>query len=130
MSKIKMVQKQLMFDSIREYLKKDVELADHILEVMNKYDWPQYIQCLTPKSNRENLLKINDKLKNRVNVGLSMQSLNPITLTDIKRKNWTIKQYLEYVEEIRKRDKNVSSELIIPLPGETKETFFEGVTSC
>ena len=78
------------------------------------------------KSNRENLLKINDKLKNRVQVGLSMQS-NPITLTDIKRKNWTINQYLEYVEEIRKRGKNVSSELIIPLPGETKETFFEGV---
>ena len=63
------------------------------------------IQCLTPKSNRENLLKINDKLKNRVQVGLSMQSINPITLTDIKRKNWTINQYLEYVEEIRKRGK-------------------------
>ena len=128
MSKIKNGTKTIdIFDSNWGIFEKDVELADHILEVMNKYDWPQYIQCLTPKSNRENLLKINDKLKNRVNVGLSMQSLNPITLTDIKRKNWTIKQYLEYVEEIRKRDKNVSSELIIPLPGETKETFFEGV---
>jgi radical SAM superfamily enzyme YgiQ (UPF0313 family) len=116
-----------IFDSNWGIFDKDVELADKILEVMNEYDWPQYIQCLTPKSNRENLLKINDKLKNRVQVGLSMQSINPITLTDIKRKNWTIKQYLEYVEEIRKRGKNVSSELIIPLPGETKETFFEGV---
>ena len=38
----------------------------------------------------KNLLKINDKLKNRVNVGLSMQSLNPITLTDIKMSNANI----------------------------------------
>ena len=51
---------------------------------MNKYDWPQYIECLTPKSNWDNLLKINDILKNRVQLSLSMQSLKVETLKKLK----------------------------------------------
>jgi radical SAM superfamily enzyme YgiQ (UPF0313 family) len=116
-----------IFDSNWGLFEKDVELSNYVLEVMNKYDWPQYIECLTPKSNRENLLKINDILKNRVQVGLSMQSMNALTLSDIKRKNWTTEEYIDYVREIQKRGKPANSEMIIPLPGETKETYFEGI---
>ena len=116
-----------IFDSNWGLFEKDVELSEYVLEVMNKYDWPEHIECLTPKSNRENLLKINDILKNRVQVGLSMQSMNIQTLSDIKRKNWTTAEYLDFVEEIKKRGKAATSEMIIPLPGETKETYFEGI---
>ena len=43
---------------------------------MNKYDYPFYIDFLeAPKSNWNNLININDKLKNRVALNLSMQSL-------------------------------------------------------
>ena len=94
---------------------------------MDKHDWPKYIECLTPKKNRENLLMINDKLKNRVQLQLSMQSMNLDTLSDIERKNWTTKEYLDFVAEIQKRGKAAFSEMIIPLPRETKETYFEGV---
>ena len=38
-----------IFDSNWGMYQKDVELADNILEIMNEYDWPQYIECLTPK---------------------------------------------------------------------------------
>ena len=67
-----------------------------IAKVIEKYDWPEYIGARAPKSNRENILKIDDKLKNRVRYGLSMQSLNVETLTDIKRKNWTSEEYLDF----------------------------------
>lgn len=116
-----------IFDSNWGIFEKDVELSERVLDVMNKYDWPKYIECLTPKSNRENLLKINDTLKNRVQVSLSMQSMNIQTLSDIKRKNWTTQQYIDFVKEIKKRGKAATSEMIIPLPGETKKTYFEGV---
>ena len=116
-----------VFDSNWGLFEKDVELAEYVLEVMNKYDWPQYIECLTPKSNRENILRINDILKNRVQIGLSMQSMNMETLSDIKRKNWTTQEYLDFVDESRKRGKAATSEIIIPLPGETKKTYFEGI---
>ena len=116
-----------IFDSNWGLLEKDVKFADRILEVMEKYDWPQYIVCLAPKSNWNNLLKINDKLKNRVSLALSMQSLNVETLTDIKRKNWTTKQYIEYIKEVQKRGKSAVSEFIIPLPSETENSYFSGV---
>ena len=128
MSKIKNGTKTIsIFDSNWGLFQKDVELADHILKVMEKYDWPQHIKCTTPKSNWNNLLKINDKLKNRVGIGLSMQSVNIDTLKVVKRRNWTTEQYIDFTKEIQKRGNPVESEMIIPLPGETEETFFEGV---
>jgi len=116
-----------IFDSNWGMYKKDVELADSIREIMDEYDWPQYIECLTPKSNRENILKINDKLKNRVALQLSMQSMNLDVLETVKRKNWTTDQYIDFINEIRKRGKASTSEMIIPLPGETIDTYFDGV---
>ena len=116
-----------IFDSNWGMYEKDVELADYILETMNKYDWPEYIECLTPKSNRENLIKINDILKNRVALQLSMQSLDDNVLNLVKRKNWTINQYLEFIKEIKKRGKSSTSEIIIPLPGETEYSYYEGM---
>ena len=95
----------VIFDSNFGLFEKDVNLAKYLLEVMNEYDWPQYIEAIAPKSNRENILIINDILKNRVSIGLSMQSLNLETLTDIKRRNWTTEQYVDFVKEIEKRGK-------------------------
>jgi hypothetical protein len=127
-SKIKNAKKSIsIFDSNWGLFQKDVKLADHILKVMEKYDWPQHIKCTTPKSNWNNLLKINDILKNKVSIGLSMQSVNLETLESVKRKNWTTQQYIDYANENHKRGKPISSEMIIPLPGETEETFFKGV---
>ena len=116
-----------IFDSNWGMYEKDVELADGILDIMEEFDWPKYIECLTPKSNRENILKINDKLKNRVALQLSMQSMNLDVLETVKRKNWTTDQYIDFINEIKKRGKASSSEMIIPLPGETKETYYDGV---
>jgi len=116
-----------IFDSNFGLFEKDVDFSRKILETMNKYNWPQWIEAIAPKSNRENILKINDILKNRVNFGLSMQSLNLETLTDIKRRNWTIEQYADFVKEMQKRGKTPTSEVIIPLPGETEETYNSGI---
>ena len=85
-----------------EYWDANVNGSINLLKVMDKYDWPQYIECLTPKSNWNNLIKINDILKNRVQLSLSMQSLEMKTLKEIKRTNWTIKQYLDFVNEVKK----------------------------
>ncbi len=116
-----------IFDANWGMFEKDVRFADHILKVMEKYDWPKEISCLTPKSNWNNLLTINDKLKNRVDLGLSMQSLDNKVLGDIKRKNWTRDQYIEFTKELKKRGRAPSNEMIIPLPGETETTYYEGV---
>ena len=45
-----------IFDSNFGLFQKDVDLADHILKVMNKYDWPKHIEAIAPKN--ETIAKI------------------------------------------------------------------------
>ena len=116
-----------IFDSNWGLYQKDLDLAEHIAKVMEKYDWPQRIYCSTPKSKRENLLKIDDKLKNRVSISLPMQSMDSNTLNTIKRKNLPKQEQIDHIRAIQKRGKTASAELIIPLPGETEETYFAGL---
>jgi len=114
------------FDSNWGLFQKDVDLADFISKVMEKYDWPKFIYTTTPKSKRENIIKIDDKLKNRVGVNLSMQSMDTNVLKNIKRKNSKLWQQVNHIKAIQKRGKTANTELIIPLPGETEKTYFEG----
>ena len=108
--------------------KKDLDLSDHLLKLINEKDWPMYIGISTPKNKKQQLFDIDKKLKYRVQIGLSQQSMNRDTLTLIKRDNIeTNELYIEFVKEIQNRDKNAGCELIIPLPKETKQTYYESV---
>ena len=79
------------------------------------------IEISTPKNKKQQIFDIDKKLKNRIGIALSQQSMNRDTLTLIKRDNIeTNEQYIEFVKEIQQRDKNATCELIIPLPNETK----------
>jgi radical SAM superfamily enzyme YgiQ (UPF0313 family) len=117
----------LFCDSNWGMYKKDMDLTDHILKLINKKDWPKYIEISTPKNKRQQILDIDNKLKNRVQIALAQQSMNQETLKLVKRDNLTNEQYIEFVKELEKRDKNTGCELIIPLPNETKETYFKSV---
>ena len=111
--KLKNGTKQVIFyDANWGMYQKDVELGDEMLKIIEKYDWPKNIYIQTPKSHMNNVLKINDKLKNRVNFAMAMQSLNSETLTKVKRTNWTREQYVDFAEEMRKRGKTASSDII------------------
>jgi radical SAM superfamily enzyme YgiQ (UPF0313 family) len=116
-----------IFDNNWGIFQKDIEVSDRILKIMEKYDWPQFIECSSPKEKRENLLAINDRLKNRVQIQQSIQSTDHNVLANIKRTNITRKEYIDYLKETEKRGRNAISEIIIPLPGESEKTYFEGV---
>ena len=103
---------------------KNVVLSDYILKLINKYDWPLYMEVSTPKNKREQFLDIDKKLKNRVGFGMAQQSMNEETLKTIKRDNLTNEEYIRLVKRLEKYGKNTSCELIIPLPDETKHTYF------
>ena len=116
-----------MFDSNWGLYQKDVDLADHIAKIMDKYDWPKFIYCSTPKSKRENLIKIDDKVKNRVGIGLPMQSMDANVLNKVKRENLALQHQVDHIKAIEKRGKTANTDLIIPLPGETEKSYFEGL---
>ena len=116
-----------IFDSNWGMYQKDLVLSDHILKLINKKNWPASISLSTPKNKKQQILDIDKKLKNRVRLSLSQQSMNQETLKLIKRDNMNNDQYIKFVKELEQRGKNPICELIIPLPNETKQTYLDNV---
>ena len=85
--------------------KKDVDLSDHILKLIDKKNWPISIEVSTPKNKRQQILDIDKKLKNRVQVNLAQQSMNSETLKVIKRDNMTNDQYVDFIRELEEEIK-------------------------
>lgn len=117
----------LICDSNFGVTKKDEEIARTIRTIQDKYNWPNVFNVTTGKTNFDRILHIASLLKNKMNVYCSVQSLHPKTLDVIKRKNLPIDEYIEVQNEIRKRKMPSVAELIVPLPLETKASFFDGI---
>jgi radical SAM superfamily enzyme YgiQ (UPF0313 family) len=97
----------------------DFEIAKIIKETQEKYNFPLEININTGK-NTKNLLRMISFLP-EIQASLPLQTLTPKVLKNIKRKNIS----LEVFTDFQKKVKLTSTELIIGLPGETKETFIE-----
>lgn len=103
--------------------REDFAIAKIIREVKEKYDWPRIIGVNSgkdPKKLLEMLSIINFQ------PGIALQTLTPKVLENIKRKNISFADYISFQHEIlEKTGETSSTELILGLPGETKETFLE-----
>jgi radical SAM superfamily enzyme YgiQ (UPF0313 family) len=117
----------LICDSNFGVTKKDEEIARTIRTIQDKYNWPNVFNATTGKTNFDRILHIASLLKNKMNVYCSVQSLHPKTLDVIKRKNLPVDEYIEVQNEIRKRKMPSVAEIIVPLPLETKASFFDGI---
>ena len=115
------------FDSNWGLYQKDVVLSDHILKIIKEKDWPTSIEIATAKNKKQQILDIDEKLKNRVQITLSQQSMNRETLDLIKRDNMSNDKYIDFMKELEIRGKNPVCELIIPLPNESKQTYLDNV---
>ena len=112
-------------DSNWAMYKWDEDIADHIASIQKKIGWPRELITSTGKAQLERIIKISNKLNNAMFISNSVQSMNPDVLKEIKRKNLP-------QEEMEKNKESLKSirqepEIIIPLPNETKQSFFNGV---
>ena len=115
---------------------RDNEIADIIRTYQDSSGWPVFIDVTVGKSRVDNILQVVKKLKpGTLSVFMSAQSMTPQVLKNIKRKNLSPEdfQYLQHgLLESTKGDptakKNTSSSgIIIGLPGETRQSFFDTV---
>ena len=102
----------------------DEEIARHIRALQDRFNWPNVFNVTTGKANHERILRIAAILNNKLDVSVSIQTLNPKSLETIKRRNLPMDQYKELHAEIKKRGMDSVAELILPLPEETKDSFF------
>jgi len=101
----------------------DFAIADIIKETKEKYDWPKIINVNSGKDPKKllDMLSIID-----FQPGIALQTLTPGVLENIKRKNTPLEDFVDFQRAILKKTGQTSStELILCLPGETKQSFLE-----
>jgi putative methyltransferase len=111
-------------------LPRDVELTEHIVRCKQRNGYPLMISMQAAKNRPDRVTQITEIL---VNGGLltsqpvSLQTLSEETLTKVERTNIKDSTYLTLQDTLHERQISSYTELIWPLPGETLQSFREGI---
>jgi radical SAM superfamily enzyme YgiQ (UPF0313 family) len=110
--------------------KRDVEIAQAVADVRARTGFPHGFSVQNTKNATERAYQTQKILSDaRLNKGvaLSMQSLDATTLKNIKRDNISLETYFELARRFTSDKVETYSDLILGLPGETYESFRNGV---
>ena len=105
--------------------REDFEIAYVIREIQEKYNWPRIFNVNSGKNPQKllDMLSIID-----LRPGIAIQTLTPVVLENIKRRNIPFKEFVSFQQKVVKKTGQTSvTELILCLPGETKDSFLETV---
>lgn len=112
------------------FVERDDAIADKLLEVQEKYGYPYTFSVAWAKNQKAEVFDIVFKLikSPKFNQGLtvSVQSMDLDVLENIKRKNLDQHKISEIFSLCDKHSVPVYTEVILGLPGETKESWKEG----
>lgn len=114
-------------DSNFGMLKRDEEIAAAVKSIRDRHGWPTLFDVSTGKAQFERIMRVKEMMGDGLVLSLSVQSLNQKTLAEVKRKNLEQGRFAEVYEEFRRKGIRSYSDLILPLPHETKESFFDGL---
>lgn len=110
---------------------RDLEIADELVKAKRETGYPERMRMNYAKNRFENVFAIVKKFKecefDRVGATLSFQSMSPVVLENIGRKNSSLDFYKDLLEAYNKENMKTYSELILGLPGETYESFIKGI---
>ena len=105
----------------------DRKTCEFFLESKEKYKWPLQIIGTTGKNAKERVMEITGILGDMFVVNMAMQSLSETVLQNIARANIKLEHMDTINEHLIKEGRNTHGELILPLPGETKKSFVDGL---
>lgn len=106
---------------------RDEEVADYIGHLQDTKGWPRYIRTTTGKNNGERIIRVMRKVRGALPMTSAVQSMNPTVLQNIKRKNIKLDTYRELQAELTSQGMQSYGELIMCLPGETRESLLDAV---
>ncbi|HEY9080160.1 B12-binding domain-containing radical SAM protein [Magnetovibrio sp.] len=104
--------------------KGDVGIAKAIASVQEKYNFPEYIHVAMGKNQKHRILEVAGMVNGALRLSGSVQTLDPTALENVNRANISTDEMMVLALEGRKIDANSYSEVILGLPGETKEGHF------
>lgn len=112
-------------------LPRDYEIAKRAAENKRKYGYPKVLSVQNTKNARERAYKVQKLLADTglsKGVTLAMQSVDPHTLKTIKRDNISIQDYQDLQKRFTEDGIATYTEFILALPGDTYESFSNGVS--
>ncbi|MBI4936652.1 MAG: radical SAM protein [Nitrosomonadales bacterium] len=108
---------------------RDADICHAIKDVRDKYGWPMGLIATTGKNSKERIIKATEILGPSLLVSMSVQSTNPVVLKNIKRDNIKLDHYKQINKTLTQQGRTGMAEVILPLPGETYESFLSGIES-
>jgi len=100
-----------------------------LLESNKKNNWPLEIMATTGKNSKKRVMEITNILGNMFSINMSMQSMDEQVLRNIRRSNIKLDHMAEVNDYLIKQGRSTKAELIMPLPGESKESFVKGLNN-
>ena len=105
----------------------DIETCKAIKKGRDKYSWPEYINVATGKNRKERVIEAAKILDGALRLSGSVQSLDKGVLDKVKRKNISTDQLMDLGLEAKNSGVNSYSEIILGLPGDSKEAHFSTI---
>lgn len=119
-------------DSNFGILERDENIVDYLIELKKKYGYPKKFETTAAKNKDDLVFRINKKLDSEnLNRGVSVavQSMSPKVLEIIGRNNMNVNNFSEQLEIYRKAGMYTYTDIILGLPGETFDSFSDGLFS-
>ena len=104
---------------------RDLEICESLAKIQQKFNYPKYIKCTTGKNQKDKIINAIKKLNNSLRVTMSVQSLDPDVLHNIRRDNISVDHMLALYPALKEADLQTTSEVILGLPGETFENHIQ-----
>ncbi len=109
---------------------RDAEIADYVVQCKEKYDYPKVFKVFFTKNRFDFVFDISTKFfKSGLDKAktISFQSMNDEVLKNIGRKNISVDFFKKLLVKYQELSIPTFSELILGLPGETYDSFCDGV---
>lgn len=111
---------------------RDEQIVDYIIECNRKYGYPKHFHVNYTKNRQEFVFDVSSKL---IRFGLSkaqtiaLQSMSREALQNVGRRNISTEHYQFLLQKFAQNNIATYTELILGLPGETFDSFCEGICS-
>ncbi len=113
-------------------LPRDLDIASYVAETKRKVGHPHALSVQNTKNATERAYKVQKILADaglNKGVDIALQSADPDTLVSIKRGNISTETYQELQRRFTRDNVETYTDLILGLPGETYDSFADGVST-
>jgi hypothetical protein len=108
---------------------RDYETVEHISHIQERQNWPRSIFASTGKNKKERIAKALRKLNGSMSMWMSVQSMDPVVLKEIRRDNISTSEMMALASVYQELGLPTFSELILGLPGDSYDRHIRSLAS-